>query len=327
MQREMSFCPDFLLIGAQKSGTTSLYAYLNLHPELFMSDVKEPHFFCAPGDGSPVDFVGVQSDWEIHLVPDPAEYEALFADARGRRTGEASASYLVDRLAAPRIVSANPDVRLVVVLRDPVERAISGWRMWQKWGGEKRELADAIADELQRIEDGLPNPHMYLAIGRYVEHLEWWEQYVNRSQLCIVLTEDLEHDRVATLQRIFAHLGVDDTYVPDVDFKLNRKDSFEGKTDSLRAALRVRHSVPGRVFARLVPENLRKGVREQLTKPAFRPNSGEVPNEVRAELREYFRETNLELQRRYDLDLRSWLTDPDPDPDPNSNSNSARSKR
>ena len=319
MQREMPFCPDFLLSGAQKSGTTSMHAYLSLHPELFMSEVKEPHFFCAPGDGSPVDFVGLSSEWDMTLVSDPAEYEALFADAHGRLTGEASAMYLVDRLAAPRIVAANPDVRLVVVLRDPVERAISGWRMWQKWGGEKRELADAIADELQRIADGLPNPHMYLAIGRYVEHLEWWEQYVDRSQLCIVLTEDLEHDRPATLQRIFAHLGVDDTYVPDVDFKLNRKESASGKTSALRSALRLRHSASGRVMARLVPDNLRRGVREQLTKSAFRPNSGEVPNEVRAELREYFRETNLELQRRYDLDLRSWLTDPEPD--------SARSKR
>jgi hypothetical protein len=307
----MPHCPDFLVIGAAKSGTTSLHAYLRQHPELFLPESKEPHFFCAPGDGTPVGFVGVGSEWERLFVADPDAYAELFAGAGTRRTGECSNSYLVDPDAAPRIVAVNPDVRLIVMMRDPLERAISNWRMWRRWGGEDLELIDAIAEERLRMEQGWCFPSLYLLPGLYLEHLERWEQHVDRSQLCLVLTDELQSNRVATLQRIFTHIGVDANFEPSVDFELNRRDSHVRKSAAERLGLRLRYSPPGRAAAALLPAALRRAGRDRIRPVEFRSDFGEVPDEVRVELRARFRASTLELQRRYGLDLSNWLADPD----------------
>ena len=209
--------PDFLVVGAQKAGTTSLHTYLRQHPALFLTTQKEPHFYCAPGDGRPPPWTGPgDAPLLAHMTFDPARYAALFADAGDRRRGEASTMYLNDPGAPPRVVAANPDVRVVAVLRDPVERAYSAWWMWRRARLEPLSFADALDAEPTRLAAGWSPNFAYAGIGRYAEHLQRWRDAVGPTQMLVLHSDDLRHDRLATVQSVFAFLGVDPAFTPDV---------------------------------------------------------------------------------------------------------------
>jgi hypothetical protein len=120
--------PHFLVIGAPKSGTTSLHAYLIQHPELFLPKFKEPHYFCTQGDGTPLAWLSESGEPRPGFINDPVAYAALFAEAGSRLTGESTNSYLSDPAVPARVVPANPDERIIAILRDPVARAISAWK-------------------------------------------------------------------------------------------------------------------------------------------------------------------------------------------------------
>ena len=308
----MSFCPDFLVVGAQKSGTSSLHAYLGHHPELFVPEVKEPHFFSGRGDGTPLVLTGVGSTWGSQFVVEPAAYAGLFAGAAGRVTGECSTSYLCDTAVPERVVAINPDVRIIVLLRDPAERAISGWRMARRHGGEPLSILEAIADEPRRMDAGWCYPTLYRHQSLYAEHLARWEQFVDPSQICILLTEDMAGDRVATLQKAFAHLGVDDSFVAADEVLENVTHAAPPKTAVEERVLRLRHSGPGRALSALIPNGLRRSARGRLSSPETKAGFEVISEEVRDELRSEFRSDTMEMQARYGLDLHRWLGEPTP---------------
>ncbi|MFM8302915.1 MAG: sulfotransferase domain-containing protein, partial [Actinomycetota bacterium] len=215
--------PDFLIVGAQKAGTSSLYAYLRQHPGLFLSARKEPHFFCSPGDGRPPPWTG-DADAQVMQVMtfDPDRYAALFADAGGRPCGEASTMYLVDPDVPARVVAANPDVRVVVLLRDPVERAYAAWWMWRRDRLEPLEFATALEAETARTASGWGPNFAYRGGGLYAEHLQRWRHVLGPDRMLVLRTEALRTDRLATVQSVFTFLGVDAGFAPDVRREHNR---------------------------------------------------------------------------------------------------------
>jgi hypothetical protein len=217
--------PDFLVIGAQKSGTTSLYTYLRQHPGLCLSPKKEPHFFCGPGGGTPPAWTGPVDRVVLgRSIFDPARYAELFADAGDRPTGEMSTGYLVDPAVPARVVAANPEVRVVVLLRDPVLRAYSSWWMWRRSRWDGLDFAAALAAEDDRLAQGWGWHYAYRRTGMYGEHLTRWRAAVGADRLLAVRSTDLDHDRLETVQRIFAFLGVDPAFVPDVAVVRNVAD-------------------------------------------------------------------------------------------------------
>src|SRR5690348_8390944 len=123
--------PDFLIAGVPKAGTTALHAALTRHPDLFLPRVKEPKFFLTDGPPPTSGGPGDVQTYQEHVWRRD-RYEALFAPAPPHaRTGEATPFYLYDRGAHDRIAKLLPDVRIVVLLRDPVDRAHSNWtHLW-----------------------------------------------------------------------------------------------------------------------------------------------------------------------------------------------------
>ena len=118
--------PNFLIIGAAKAGTTALWHYLRQHPEIYMSPHKEPRFFALYGQ--PVNFKGPGDKTRFKFVTELQEYHQLFAGVQNEKAiGEASPWYLYVKSAAPAIKKMLPDVKLVVFLRDPVERASTNY--------------------------------------------------------------------------------------------------------------------------------------------------------------------------------------------------------
>jgi hypothetical protein len=194
--------PNLFLVGAAKSGTTSLYRELAAHPAIFMSPMKEPHFFSQ---------IQPAPSWEDFFphVSTEGKYLALFEGARGEELlGEASTSYLWDTRAAGRIKRTVPEARILIMLRDPVDRAYSHYWNDVREGFEKRSFLEALAEEQRRSEPGSWGASsLYIDCGRYADQVA---RYLDRfgSRVLVTFLEDFVSDKAGTMAGIHSFLGV-----------------------------------------------------------------------------------------------------------------------
>lgn len=208
---------DFLIIGAGKSGTTSLYYYLAQHPCIFMPRIKEPQFFLLPG--LDIDTTADQREWCAKTFPGAiakyAEYSQLFVSSRpGQLCGEASVRYLQFESAARNLGTYAPDVKLICVLRNPVERAFSNF------AHAKRDRADDRGSVLAAFrQDGIEHP--YFSGGFYDQQLQRYADLAPNNPLRVWLYDELVRDSGAVVREIFEYLGVDSTFTPDISFRAN----------------------------------------------------------------------------------------------------------
>ncbi|WP_045746914.1 sulfotransferase family protein [Actinoplanes rectilineatus] len=201
--------PDFLIAGVPKAGTTALHAALTRHPQLFLSPVKEPKFFLS--DGAPPAFGGpgdVQTYQEHVWRRD--DYEALFAPAPpGALRGEATPFYLYDLKAHDRIQALVPDVKMIVLLRDPVDRAHSNWtHLWVAGLESEADFLAACAAEEKRRAAGWADFWHYIGLGLYGQQLEHLYQRFSAEQVLLLRYRDLKDSPAATLDRVCSFLGV-----------------------------------------------------------------------------------------------------------------------
>ena len=189
--------PDFLIIGTMRGGTTSLYRYLGEHPDITPALRKEVHFFDRYHDKGMA--------WYLAHFPLREETTVV---------GEASPSYLFHPAVPERVREAVPDAKLVALLRNPVDRAYSHYRMIVKRGAEGLSFEAAIDQERERLSQGgdptsLPGRrYSYLSRGLYVDQLERWLSLFPRKQLLILKSEDFFRDPGPIVQQTLAHLGL-----------------------------------------------------------------------------------------------------------------------
>lgn len=296
--------PNFLVIGAAKAGTTALWQYLRQHPELYMSPHKEPRFFALYG--RPVNFRGPGDMTEFNFVTELEAYQELFAGVRDEKAiGEVSPWYLYVETAAPAIRKLLPDVKLVAILRDPVERAFSNYLHAVNEGLEPlptfREAMDA---EEARIRDNWSPRFHYKSKGFYYRQLQHYLEYFDRGQLRIYLYEDLINEPEAMFADLFEFLGVDPGFRVDTGKRHNESRPVRSRT--LRQLLEGRNVI--RRGARLlVPGPLRAAIRERVSAL----NTGQKPR-LSGRDREYFievyRDDMTKLEAFLECDLSRWKT-------------------
>ena len=190
--------PNFFIGGAPRSGTTTLYESLKRHPDIFLSEIKEPLFF-ADVDSQPI----------IKVVKDEAEYLALFADGAGAKIlGEASTGYLEDKSAYRRIKAKSPDAKWVFVLRDPVERAYSHYRLDFATGVEHNDsFWDVLNSEVSALPEHRPDGNSYIRLGFYGNQLPKFFDTFGKEQVRVYLQDDLRNER-AVIEDICQFLEV-----------------------------------------------------------------------------------------------------------------------
>ena len=165
--------PNFLIIGAAKSGTSSLYAYSKQHPEIYMSSLKEPRFFAF--EGEKVDFCGPGSDvFNQETITNLEAYRALFNRVSDEKAiGEASPAYLCVPKAAECIYHYIPDVKLIVILRQPAERAYSSFLHTVRAGVEvNTDFTHALQEEEKRILNNWGFIWRHKTLGFYYPQLK-----------------------------------------------------------------------------------------------------------------------------------------------------------
>jgi hypothetical protein len=201
--------PDFFVAGAPKAGTTALHAALARHPSLYMSAVKEPKFFLSDGPPPTRGGPGDVRTYREHVWRRD-EYEALFDPApAGALRGESTPFYLYDRAAQVRIRALIPDARLIVILRDPVERAHSNWtHLWSAGLDPIGDVVRACAEEDRRIAAGWADFWHYAALGRYGEQLAHLYTVFPRDQVMVFRYRALIEQPSLLLDQICGFLGV-----------------------------------------------------------------------------------------------------------------------
>ncbi|MBT8401326.1 MAG: sulfotransferase, partial [Rhodothermia bacterium] len=201
--------PDFLVVGAAKSGTTALYRHLAQHPQVFMSENKEPHFFSFVD--RQVRFVGPGDDWlNNNTVTDQRRYAQLFANAQPEQiAGEASAMYLYVEGTAERIMQLLPEAKLIAMLRHPVDRAYSAFNHLRRDGREPEEsFFDALAREEQRVRDGWAPIWHYRRMGNYASQLQAYRDFIDSGQMLVVLYDDFRSDPDTVVAQVGEFLGI-----------------------------------------------------------------------------------------------------------------------
>jgi hypothetical protein len=204
--------PDFIIVGAPKAGTTALHAALALHPDLYMSPVKEPKFFLCDGRRPPRS--RNRGPGDAHSAREwiwrRERYEALFAGAPpGALRGETTTLYLYDRQAHDRIAHAVPHARLIAVLRDPVDRAHSNWmHLWSDGLEPLSDFRAACEAEDARVRAGWAPFWHYRRLGRYGEQLAHLLERFPREQLHVLRYRDLADTPTAALDGVCRFLGV-----------------------------------------------------------------------------------------------------------------------
>lgn len=295
--------PNFLVIGAAKAGTTSLYRYLEQHPDVFMSAIKEPRFFAL--EGRPVEFCGPGDERVYDETATTLEgYRRLFARAgRARAVGEASVLYLPHPRAAAAIAGRIPDARLIVVLRNPAERAYSAFLYRTRDGYEPlRTFEAALADEPRRIAAGWYYGWHYRDQGFYHRHLRRYFERFDRARIRVHLHEDLVRDPLGVVRDLFAFLGVDPDFRPDVSVRHN--PSGRPRNARIQRWLTRRHPLK-EAIKRVVPEQwghrvIARVQRVNLERPPLRPDT-------RAALTDGYREDVRQLEALLGRDLSHWL--------------------
>ena len=209
--------PDFLIVGVPKAGTTALHAALAEHPQLFLSAVKEPKFFLTDGPPPRQGGPGDVQTYREHIWR-REDYEALFEGAPpGALRGESTPFYLHDAGAVQRIRRLMPKARLIVVVRDPVERAHSNWtHMWSAGLEPVGDFLMACAEEDRRAAAGWSAFWHYKNLGRYGEQLERLYGLFPRDQVLICRYRDLVDSPARTLDRICRFLEVADGLIANV---------------------------------------------------------------------------------------------------------------
>ncbi|MEG4073310.1 tetratricopeptide repeat protein [Microcoleus sp. Pol14C2] len=217
--------PNFIIIGSQRCGTTSLYTYLAQHPQILTPIKKEMDFFSWHFDR------GI--DWYLaHFPPMPSGEEFV--------TGEASPSYFDSREAPERLYSLFPEAKLIVLLRNPVDRAISQFYRLSGLNWEARSLDRVISDEVERLNQNPEyiigeEPGNYLARGRYIEFIKNWLTFFPREQLLILKSEDFYAGAATTVKQVLEFLDLPEYQLSE--YQNANPGSYQRVNESVRDRL------------------------------------------------------------------------------------------
>jgi sulfotransferase family protein len=275
------------------------------------SPLKEPHFFAfederpnfqGPGDQELYDHIGV-SDIDV--------YRALFQGvAKEKAIGEASVYYLYLEKARDRIQHYLPNVKLIVILRDPAERAYSNFLYMIRDDKEPlSEFALALQAEDERIQSNWGPLWHYKQVGFYYEQLQRYYEVFDREQIRVYLYEDLTDDPASLLRDACTFLGVDDAFAPKGSVKHNVSGLPRNKHLHVLHRFLLRPHPVKAILKPFLPLRLRRPLHEgllntlrnrNLVKPPF-------PVEMRQQLTEVYREDVLKLQELIQRDLSKWL--------------------
>ena len=300
----MGKLPQFLLVGAARSGTTAIHSYLRQCPDIFMPRAKEPNFFAF--EDQVLTCKGPGAEYINNSTTRMEDYLRLFdAAPQGALRGEASPLYLFSDRAAQRIRHHVPECRLIVVLRNPVEQAWSHFMYATKQSIETEpDFVRALRLEEERLAAGWQPLFGYSRFPAYADQMERFLAEFPREQILVRLYEDLEQDPGRLMADMFQFIGVTSGFVADTGQKLNaggvpKNRAFQDflmKSNPLTKAIGF-----------IMPRELRWRIRDRLAKLNMTRVEGGMPAEARRILQDRLGGQIARLGPMIGRDLSAWL--------------------
>lgn len=311
--------PDFFIVGAAKAGTTALYNYLKLHSDIYFSPIKEPHFFSTD-----IEVAEMRDDFKKNaltdigeylrnslgsprhgaFVRDESHYHQLFSLANGeKRIGESSVSYLYSKVAAKNIRAFNEDAKIIIILREPIERAFSHYLMDLRIGYEQTSFKDAVISDINKVKKGWGQTHLYIELGQYYEQVKRFMDIYEPTNIKILLHDDFKKSPQKVLKDVFCFLEIADK-TAEIDF-LERHNKAELPKSRILQRFEKLPMVQ-KILANYIPGNLRRKLKRGFYSTDNLPKLTEAD---RTSLKHYFSEDIQRLSKLINRDLSHWLDD------------------
>jgi hypothetical protein len=290
--------PDFFIVGAPKCGTTSMHHYLSSHPDIFMPQRKEPHFFGGGRNAYP------NSSWD--------DYLGNFKEAaHEKRIGEASTGYLYSYDACKKIYQYDANARIIIMLRNPVDM-IYAWHsemVWQCDEDEKDFRSALMLEPKRRIgrntskkqeDDLIAWRLMYRECGCYYEYIKQYIEMFGRDQVHIIVFEEFVNKTKDIYKECLDFLEVDSTFTPQ--FHIVNSNRYP-RWWPLRQWIRKSDSLMKKMTLAYVPQRLRKFLNKLTHYEKPRPP---IPDDLRLELAGYFANNISKLENLTGVDFSAW---------------------
>ena len=301
----MSVMPNFFIVGAARSGTTSLDRYLSQHPDIYITPRKETHFLADTR--FPTHFTG-PGDERLNrlLVRDEKQYAQLFADVKGARAiGESSAFYLCFSGTAERIAETVPDAKILILLREPVARAYSSYMMLIRDGRETLGFEDGLGKEEERRQQGFEPMWWYKALSLYSSQVKRYLDVFGEQHVKVLFYEELFAMPERVLRDVFAFLGVNDDVTINTSVRYNV--SGPPKSRKLYSLLDTFIYNPGPLahhLKSLLPKHMRITWASKVMNMSLR--SVPLDSQMHLRLKEDFAEDVRKLEALLHRDVLCW---------------------
>ncbi|GAB4225919.1 MAG: sulfotransferase [Stanieria sp.] len=289
--------PNFLIIGIQKAGTTSIYNYLQEHPQIYMSPVKETNFFEKDWESLPVE----ERNKKGIITFD--DYCQLFTNVKDEiAIGEASPNYLFHyQSSAPKIKQYLPNAKLIAILRNPVERAYSDYLMHIRDAIGYRPLSEQIKHSAHKS--------FIIRKGFYYEPLKFYYEQFCPEQIKVFLYEDFCKQPQVIMQEMYRYLGVDDTFSPDVSKKAQVAKVPKNQTiNNLLQRQNPLRTMVANALKTIISLETRQKLRDSLVNlNSIDKKQAPLSEEDRKQLIKIYQEDIFKLQELLQRDLSIWL--------------------
>jgi hypothetical protein len=318
MEKPAYKLPTFIVAGANKGGTTSIYHYLKQHPEIYLSPIKEPHYFSKDIDINLFNKEFAQNklqDIENYVNGDMAlEYHAAFIRnwdhycklfknvTTEKAIGELSTSYLYSKVAAAEIKNALGIIKIIICLRNPVDRAYSHYRM-NLWTGNSNEFEfyKALQNDYNHKPKVWGNAHLYVEIGQYYQQVKRYLDGFGHENVRVYLTEDMKRDAKTVIKDLYKFIGVNENF--NSDTSQNYNEVFSPKYKNFTWLLNKSGIRP--LLKKLSPKFI-KSIGVKLFYKS-KSEKGEIDPAAKAFLLDKFNEDIQNLSKLLNKDLSVWL--------------------
>ena len=294
--------PNFFLIGASKAGTTAVFNYLKEHPQVYMSPDKEPNYFALAGQE--VAFTGPGdkhriNQWSVNTLED---YQKLFDGVTDEIAIGESSQYMHDDKASARIKEAVPDAKLIAIIRQPAERAFSGYSMRIREGAEPLSFEDALKAEQSRIKKGW-SWGQYATAGMYYKQLKPIYDLFGAENIKTFLYDELRADNLGVMVQVYNFLGIDADFIPNTNRRHNESII---PSNPLVYKLISKPNIISAIYRTILPHAIVRRFEKWLIGNNVKRLKLE-PEMKRRMTDEYFREDIVALQDLIGKDLTHWL--------------------
>jgi hypothetical protein len=279
---------DFFLVGAPKAGTTSIYSYFKKNPGIFVPQVKEPHYFSCPEVKN--------TYYKVNFIDSKNEYESLFEGAKNtQKTGDFSTSYLYEQQAPYRIKETCPNANIIVMLRDPVERAISHYLMDVRDGYQERPLIECIRGQKEGVKLYYKE---YVEKGMYYKQIKRFKSIFEEEKIGVWLFRELKKDTREVVREMFKFVGLKANYNIE---NFTRKNQYKKiNSETVKKVLNTRLA---KNISSFIPSSIKKRAKRALI-------STDKPKlyEARYKLSEIYRDEVNKVQKLIKKDISHWLS-------------------